>query len=39
LPFFVGTVVVYVRDGLKQLFYFHNPKAQNESGCGDSFGV
>ncbi|EBP6733106.1 Fe-S cluster assembly scaffold SufA, partial [Salmonella enterica subsp. enterica] len=22
-----------------QLFKFHNPKAQNECGCGESFGV
>ncbi|EED8412365.1 Fe-S cluster assembly scaffold SufA, partial [Salmonella enterica subsp. enterica serovar Cerro] len=25
--------------GLNQLFKFHNPKAQNECGCGESFGV
>ncbi|EFD6696420.1 Fe-S cluster assembly scaffold SufA, partial [Escherichia coli] len=22
-----------------QIFKFHNPKAQNECGCGESFGV
>ncbi|EGK6842007.1 Fe-S cluster assembly scaffold SufA, partial [Escherichia coli] len=25
--------------GLNQIFKFHNPKAQNECGCGESFGV
>jgi Fe-S cluster assembly protein SufA len=34
-----GTEVDYVREGLNQLFKFHNPKAQNECGCGESFGV
>ncbi|EIP1620345.1 Fe-S cluster assembly scaffold SufA, partial [Salmonella enterica] len=28
-----------VQEGLNQLFKFHNPKAQNECGCGESFGV
>ncbi|VEA35239.1 Iron binding protein SufA for iron-sulfur cluster assembly [Salmonella enterica subsp. enterica] len=36
---FDGTEVDYVQEGLNQLFKFHNPKAQNECGCGESFGV
>ncbi|MFW0767809.1 Fe-S cluster assembly scaffold SufA [Trabulsiella odontotermitis] len=39
MPFIDGTVVDYVRDGLNQIFKFHNPKAQHECGCGESFGV
>ena len=39
MPFIDGTEVDYVREGLNQLFKFHNPKAQNECGCGESFGV
>ena len=39
MPFIDGTEVDYVREGLNQLFKYHNPKAQNESGCGESFGV
>ncbi|EJW0603117.1 Fe-S cluster assembly scaffold SufA, partial [Escherichia coli] len=34
-----GTEVDFVREGLNQIFKFHNPKAQNECGCGESFGV
>ncbi len=37
--FIDGTEVDYVQEGLNQLFKFHNPKAQNECGCGESFGV
>ena len=39
LPFIDGTEVDFVREGLNQIFKFHNPKAQNECGCGESFGV
>lgn len=39
MPFIDGTEVDYVREGLNQVFKFHNPKAQNECGCGESFGV
>lgn len=39
MPFIDGTEVDYVREGLNQLFKYHNPKAQNECGCGESFGV
>lgn len=39
MPFIDGTEVDYVREGVNQLFRFHNPKAQNECGCGESFGV
>ena len=39
MPFIDGTEVDYVREGLNQLFKYHNPTAQNECGCGESFGV
>jgi Fe-S cluster assembly protein SufA len=39
MPFIDGTKVDYVREGLNQIFKFHNPKAQHECGCGESFGV
>ncbi|MBK4714264.1 MULTISPECIES: Fe-S cluster assembly scaffold SufA [Tenebrionibacter/Tenebrionicola group] len=39
MPFIDGTQVDYVRDGLNQVFKFHNPKAQNQCGCGESFGI
>ena len=39
MPFIDGTEVDYVREGLNHLFKYHNPKAQNECGCGESFGV
>lgn len=39
MPFIDGTEVDYVREGLNQLFKYHNPKVQNECGCGESFGV
>lgn len=39
MPFIDGTEVDYVREGLNQIFKFNNPKAQNECGCGESFGV
>lgn len=39
MPFIDGTEVDFVHEGLNQIFKFHNPKAQNECGCGESFGV
>ncbi|AFJ46768.1 Fe-S cluster assembly scaffold SufA [Shimwellia blattae] len=39
MPLIDGTEVDYVRDGLNQVFKFHNPNAQNACGCGESFGV
>ena len=33
------TCVVACREGLNEIFKFHNPKAQHECGCGESFGV
>ncbi len=39
VDFIDGTEVDFVREGLNQIFKFHNPKAQNECGCGESFGV
>ncbi|MGQ6400495.1 Fe-S cluster assembly scaffold SufA [Serratia sp. IR-2025] len=39
MPFIDGTTVDYVREGLKQIFKFNNPKAQHACGCGESFGV
>ncbi len=38
MPFIYGTENDFVREGLNQIFKFHNPKAQNECGCGESFG-
>ena len=39
LAYIDGTELDYVREGLNQIFKFHNPKAQHECGCGESFGV
>lgn len=39
MPIIDGTEVDYVREGLNQIFKFHNPKAQHECGCGESFGL
>lgn len=39
MPFIDGTEVDYVREGVNQIFKYHNPKAQHECGCGESFGV
>lgn len=39
MPLVEGTQMDYVREGLNQIFKFHNPNAQNECGCGESFGV
>ena len=39
LPVIDGTNLDYVREGLNQVFKFHNPKARHECGCGESFGV
>lgn len=37
MPFIDGTELDYVREGLNEIFKFHNPKAQHECGCGESF--
>ena len=34
-----GTKMDYVRDGINQVFRFHNPNVRNECGCGESFGI
>lgn len=34
MPFIDGTELDYVREGLNEIFKFHNPKAQHECGCG-----
>lgn len=39
MPFLDGTEVDYVRQGLNQIFIYHNPKAKALCGCGESFGV
>ena len=39
MPFIDGTEVDFVREGLNQIFKYHNPKALTECGCGESFGV
>ncbi|MDP0612734.1 iron-sulfur cluster assembly accessory protein, partial [Klebsiella pneumoniae] len=35
MPFIDGTELDYVREGLNEIFKFHNPKAQHECGCGE----
>ncbi|KAA9001239.1 Fe-S cluster assembly scaffold SufA [Affinibrenneria salicis] len=39
MPFIDGTELDFVREGLNQVFKFHNPKAQHACGCGESFGI
>ena len=39
LPYLDGSVVDFVREGLKETFKFDNPNIKNTCGCGESFGV
>lgn len=39
MPLLDGTKVDYVRNGLNEIFVYHNPNVKNECGCGESFGV
>lgn len=38
-PFLDGSRVDFVKDGLKQMFTFDNPNADNTCGCGESFSL
>ena len=39
LPMIEGLTLDFKRDGLNQLFTFHNPKAEDLCGCGESFSL
>jgi iron-sulfur cluster assembly protein len=39
LEFLDGSTLDFVRDGLKQVFRFHNPNVEATCGCGESFSV
>src|SRR5712691_5503624 len=39
LPYLDGSVVDFVREGLKETFKFDNPNVKNTCGCGESFGI
>lgn len=39
IPFIDGTEIDFVQEGVNWIFKYHNPQAQNECGCGESFGV
>lgn len=34
-----GTKIDYVREGLNEVFKFHNPNASGTCGCGESFNL
>ncbi len=38
LAFLDGTEVDFVKQGLNELFTFHNPNVKSECGCGESVG-
>ena len=39
LPIVNGTEIDFVTEGLNSMFYFRNPNATAECGCGESFAV
>jgi len=39
LPYLDGSVVDFVREGLKETFKLDNPNVKTTCGCGESFGV
>ncbi len=39
LPYLDGMEVDYAKQGLNEGFRFHNPKAKDLCGCGESFSV
>ena len=39
LPYLDGTVLDFVREGLKETFKFDNPNVKASCGCGESFAV
>ena len=34
-----GTQVDFVKEGINEMFRFHNPNIKGECGCGESFSV
>jgi len=39
LQFLEGSTLDFVKEGLKQVFKFHNPNVDATCGCGESFSV
>jgi iron-sulfur cluster assembly protein len=39
LEFLEGSTLDFVKEGLKQVFKFHNPNVDAMCGCGESFSV
>jgi len=39
LPYVNGTEIDFVTEGVNSLFYFRNPNATAECGCGESFSI
>lgn len=39
LEFLDGSTLDFVKEGLKQVFKFHNPNVDATCGCGESFSV
>lgn len=39
LEFLEGSTLDFVKEGLKQVFKFHNPNVDATCGCGESFSV
>jgi len=39
LQFLDGSTLDFVKEGLKQVFRFHNPNVDATCGCGESFSV
>ncbi len=39
LPYLDGTELDYGRDGLNEVFRFHNPNVKSACGCGESFSI
>lgn len=39
LPVVNGTEIDYITEGLNSMFYFRNPNATAECGCGESFAI
>ena len=39
LPYIDGTELDYTREGLNEVFKFHNPNEKSHCGCGESFQV
>jgi iron-sulfur cluster assembly protein len=39
LEFLEGSTLDFIKEGLKQVFKFHNPNVDATCGCGESFSV